>query len=409
MNSPNSDGPGARLATLHVLIRIAEPVLTALSDGQLHTRMPVETGETTRDLAQHTHLEALGRLMAGIAPWLELGPEATEEGRLRERFIDLAVKAIGHAFDPKSSDYMNFSKGIQPLMDLSFLIQGLLRAPRQLWGNLGKDTQAHLIKVLKTTRPVKPHPNNWLLSSAMVEVALWKFTGECRMPPITKAVNEFLGWYMGDGVYGDGPFFHWDYYNSYAIQPMLFEVVRICAERKHPLGRHFPLVLERAGRYAAVQERMISPEATFPVIGRSSCYRFGAFQTLSLMALERQLPWGLDPASVRGALTAVIRRMMEAPGTFDEKGWLQVGVVGQQLTLADPYISTGSLYLCSVGLLHLGLPAGDPFWTDPDQPWTQKRIWSGENVARDHAIDDGEKPGLKKLAKSVLRKLKVRK
>jgi len=37
-------------------------------------------------------------------------------------------------------------------------------------------------------------------------------------------------------------------------------------------------------------------------------------------------------------------------------------------------------------LLHLGLPANDPFWVEPEVPWTQKRIWSGTDVAGDHAL-----------------------
>ena len=81
---------------------------------------------------------------------------------------------------------------------------------------------------------------------------------------------------MGDGTYGDGAEYHWDYYNSYVIQPMLLEVLRVCVEKKNPLGDLRPKVLARARRYALVQERLISPEGTFPVIGRSSAYRFGA-------------------------------------------------------------------------------------------------------------------------------------
>ena len=46
------------------------------------------------------------------------------------------------------------------------------------------------------------------------------------------------------------------------------------------------------------------------------------------------------------------------------RGWLQLGAVGHQPLQAEGYISTGSLYLCAVGLLHLGLPADDPFWTE---------------------------------------------
>jgi len=409
MNTPHSDGANARAEMVRVLTRIAEPVLAALSEGQLKARMPVEVGETHHDRSVCTHLEALGRLTAGIGPWLELGADATVEGKLRERFIDLATRALSNAVDPASADYLNFKQGIQPLMDACYLSLGLLRAPNQLWDRLSAKTKADVITAFKWTRAVKPHRNNWLLSIAVVEAALWKFTGECRMAPINRAVNSILGWYKGDGTYGDGPFFHWDYYNSIVIHPMLFEVVRICAEKRHALGRHYPLVLERARRYAAVQERLISPEATFPVVGRSGCYRFGIFQTLSLMALEHELPAELAPASVRAALTAVIRRMIEAPDTFDANGWLRVGIVGSQPRQAESYISTGSLYLCSAGLLHLGLRPDDPFWSEPDQPWTQKRIWSGQDVPRDKAMDDGEPRGIKTLAKKAVRRLLFRK
>ncbi len=64
---------------------------------------------------------------------------------------------------------------------------------------------------------------------------------------------------------------------------------------------------------------------------------------------------------------------------------LHVGAVGRQPSIRELYISTGSLYLCAAGLLHLGLPANDPFWTAPARPWTQKRIWAGEDVPPDHA------------------------
>jgi hypothetical protein len=94
-----------------------------------------------------------------------------------------------------------------------------------------------------------------------------------------------------------------------------------------------------------------------------------------------QLPERVRPAQVRCALTAVIRRMIEAPGTFDDQGWLRVGFCGHQVPLGETYISTGSLYLCSAGLLPLGLPAMDAFWSDPPARWTSQRLWRA-GVAR---------------------------
>jgi hypothetical protein len=105
------------------------------------------------------------------------------------------------------------------------------------------------------------------------------------------------------------------------------------------------------------------------------------------MSLRRQLPDKISPGQVRSALTAVIKRMIEAPNTFDENGWLKIGFAGHQPGLAEPYISTGSLYLCTTAFLPLGLPPSDEFWTDPASDWTSVRAWKGQDLAADHAIN----------------------
>jgi hypothetical protein len=145
-------------------------------------------------------------------------------------------------------------------------------------------------------------------------------------------------------------------------------------------------VVQRARRYAAIQERLISPEGTFPPIGRSLAYRFGALQLLGQIALRRQLPDGVRPAQVRAAMTAVIRRSIEAPGTFDRDGWLTIGFAGHQPSIGETYISTGSLYLCAAGLLPLGLPPNDEFWAASPEDWTSKKAWGGKDLGTDHAI-----------------------
>jgi hypothetical protein len=92
------------------------------------------------------------------------------------------------------------------------------------------------------------------------------------------------------------------------------------------------------------------------------------------------------PEQVRGALTAVIRRTLGAPGTFDEQGWLRIGLAGHQPSLGEVYISTGSLYLCTAAFLPLGLPAGDRFWSGAAAPWSSVKVWSGADVKADHAL-----------------------
>jgi hypothetical protein len=226
----------------------------------------------------------------------------------------------------------------------------------------------------------------------MIEAGLLKFTGNCEMPPIQKAIDSFLHkWYLGDGIYGDGPVFHWDYYNSYVIQPMFLEVLHELIEANVPdkakYEKEEAIVLTRAKRYAYVLESLISPEGTYPPLGRSLAYRFGAFQLLSQMALMQQLPEGVKPQEVRAALYTVIKRQLSAPGTFDKNGWLQIGMVGHQPAIAQGYISTGSLYLCSEAFLILGLPPENDFWKGPDADWIAKKVWGGDNVSIHHSID----------------------
>jgi hypothetical protein len=147
-------------------------------------------------------------------------------------------------------------------------------------------------------------------------------------------------------------------------------------------------IRRRAQRYAAIQERAIAADGSFPPIGRSLTYRCGAFHLLAEMALRNALPESVSPEQTRCALSAVIHRTLAAPGTFTPEGWLQIGLAGHQPSLGETYISTGSLYLCTAAFLPLGLPASHRFWTGPETPWTAKRIWTGENLPADHAIDD---------------------
>jgi hypothetical protein len=365
--------------------KLADPVLKNLAAGTLKARMPVEqaAGANRQNV---THLEALGRLLAGLAPWIELAADTSAEGRLRSEYADLARRSIARAVDPSSPDFLNFTRERQPLVDAAFLAQAILRAPRSLRGALDPATRQNVIAALESSRVISPGFNNWLLFSATVEAALAALGAKWDRLRVDYALRQHDQWYKGDGVYGDGPSFHWDYYNSFVIHPMLLDVLDACRDETAAWKELSTHVDERARRYAAVLERLIAPDGSFPAIGRSLAYRCGAFQLLASIALRRALPEGVSPPQVRAALTAVIRKTLEAPGTFDADGWLRIGFCGHQPGVGETYISTGSLYLCSVAFLPLGLDATDPFWSAPSQPWTSVRAWSGQAFPIDHAI-----------------------
>ncbi|MEC0268023.1 DUF2264 domain-containing protein [Paenibacillus anseongense] len=373
-----------RSVWVQTMLRIADPVLTALADRKLRATMPVENKK--EEQRQYSHLEAFARTLVGIAPWLETPALDAEEEKLRTHYAQLVRTGLDAATDPESPDFMNFSHGFQPIVDTAFLSHAILRAPNTLWHGLERRVQSNLVQALKATRTRKPGFNNWLLFAAMTETAL-RFMGEdWDQMRVDFALKQHEQWYLGDGMYGDGPHYHADYYNSFVIQPMLVDIIEHVDTHYEDWAVMRKDILARAQRYAAVQERSISPEGTFPVIGRSLAYRFGAFQALAQTALRRELPTGVSPSQVRCALSAIIKRLIEAPGTFDEEGWLTIGLCGHQPELGEPYISTGSLYLCSAVFLPLGLPANDAFWSDADAPWTSQKVWSGQTVAIDKAI-----------------------
>ena len=371
---------------VEALLRIAEPVFSAMTEGRLRARMPVESGGDSTERSNYAHLEAVGRSLAGIGPWLNLSGGNTDEAEKRDRLRRQVMEALKRAVDPADTDRLNFAEGRQSLVDAAFLAQGLLRSWDQVWLTLDASTRDRIIQALRSTRDHKPSFKNWLLFSAMIEAFLCKAGAGWDPMRVDYAVRQHEQWYMGDGAYGDGPEFHWDYYNGFVIQPMLHDVLH-ADERITEMWRPFlDPVAARLRRYAAVQERLISPEGAFPPIGRSLAYRFGAFQALAQAALLESLPEEVTPAATRCAMTAVIRRMLTPTSTFDDNGWLRVGFCGHQPSIGEPYISTGSLYLCLCGLLPLGLPETAQFWADPDADWTAKRIWNGEDAPRDHAL-----------------------
>ena len=360
-----------------LLRRVGEPVLSNLANGTLRQRMPLEQAAGA-DRASVTHLEAFGRLFAGIAPYVETGGDRA--------LADLVRASIARGVDSASPDFFNFTRNSQPLVDAAFLAQGLLRARRTIVDALDAKTRGQLVSALESTRAITPGYNNWLLFSAMVEAGLAALGAKADLLRVDYALRQHDAWYKGDGAYGDGPSFHWDYYNSFVIQPMLVDVHEAFTDGPAAWKALADRVNERAKRYAAIQERLIGPDGTFPPIGRSLAYRCGAFHLLAQSALRRDLPEGVSPAQVRSALTSVIRRTLDAPQTFDDKGWLRIGFCGHQPGIGENYISTGSLYLCSVAFLPLGLPPADPFWAAPAEPTTQQRAWSGQPFPIDHAI-----------------------
>ena len=68
---------------IDILIKITGPVLINMANGTLKENMSVECVNNKR--IKFSYLEAVGRVICGIAPWIELCADDTFEGKLRKK------------------------------------------------------------------------------------------------------------------------------------------------------------------------------------------------------------------------------------------------------------------------------------------------------------------------------------
>ncbi len=398
---------------LSTMIRIADPVLSNAALGTLKINMPfTEINENSIKRREFMYLEAFARTLCGMASWLELSGEDEIENKLKIKYNSYAIKGLENITDPLNSDYINFQSGSQNLVDAAYLAQGLLRAPNMIWGKLKNDTKKRIIVAFESTRRYKPSNTNWLLFASIIEVALLKFSGKCNFKRMNKGISLFIKkYYVGDGLYGDGINFHMDYYNSYVIHPMLTDALLNLSENARKYQKWLLLHQKRQSRLCQILERLIAPDGTYPIFGRTISCRFGAFHSLAQSVYLNSLPDNLIYVQVKNALTSVLKKHLTSKSLFDANGWLTIGLYGQQISLAENYISDGSPYHCMNFFLPLGLASTHPFWLKDDAiNWSNKAIWAGSDYCLDHAYDEQrllKLNYLKKVLLIIIKKVKI--
>lgn len=369
--------------------KMAQPVLENMAQGKLQQNMLTEFSPSFDNRNRKVvYMETFGRLMAGIAPWLALPDDATAESKQRKQLREWALASYRNAVDPISPDYLCWGVSGQNLVDAAYIAESFLRAYDTLWQPLDTLTKQRYFKEFQKLRRIDPPYTNWLLFSSVIESFLAKAGGGYDEFRVNMACRKVEEWYVGDGWYADGPVFAFDYYSSYVFHAMYLETLQAMIDAKMntriDYSKYHERALKRAQKYAIILERFISPEGTFPVIGRSTPYRLAAMQPLALLAWYQKMPKELTNGQVRAALTQVMHRMFDHQQNYNQKGFLTIGFCGSQPETADWYTNNGSLYMTSLAFMPLGLPANHPFWTDAPQPWTQVKAWNGRPFPKDH-------------------------
>ena len=373
--------------------KMARPVLENMAHGKLQQNMLTEFSPSFDNRNRKVvFMETFGRLMAGIAPWLALPDDGSDEAKQRKQLRDWALASYRNAVDPSSPDYLCWGVSDQNLVDAAYIAESFLRAYDTLWQPLDTLTKRRYFQEFQRLRRIDPPYTNWLLFASTIESFLAKAGGGCDNFRVNMACRKVEEWYVGDGWYADGPVFAFDYYSSYVFHAMYLETLQAMIDAKVntriDYNKYFDRALKRAQKYAIILERFISPEGTFPVIGRSTPYRLAAMQPLALLAWYQKMPKELSNGQVRAALTQVIHRMFDHQNNYNQKGFLTIGFCGSQPETADWYTNNGSLYMTSLSFMPLGLPANHPFWTDAPQPWTQVKAWNGKPFPKDHRWGD---------------------
>lgn len=373
--------------------KMARPVLENMAHGKLQQNMLTEFSPSFDNRNRKVvFMETFGRLMAGIAPWLALPDDGSDEVKQRKQLRDWALASYRNAVDPSSPDYLCWGVSDQNLVDAAYIAESFLRAYDALWQPLDTLTKRRYFQEFQRLRRIDPPYTNWLLFASTIESFLAKAGGGCDNFRVNMACRKVEEWYVGDGWYADGPVFAFDYYSSYVFHAMYLETLQAMIDAKVntriDYNKYFDRALKRAQKYAIILERFISPEGTFPVIGRSTPYRLAAMQPLALLAWYQKMPKELSNGQVRAALTQVMHRMFDHQNNYNQKGFLTIGFCGSQPETADWYTNNGSLYMTSLSFMPLGLPANHPFWTDAPQPWTQVKAWNGKPFPKDHRWGD---------------------
>lgn len=354
------------------LLKVVKPVLEDYSKGQLKERFK---GLVEDDNMDNAVVEAVSRSLMGVSTWLELDEYSSNKEEMNNIVTKVLIN-IGNGVEN-----FNFIDHKQKLVEAGHISYALKMAPNSMMGSLTIEQQAKLMIKIGESRSITPHLNNWLLFAAMRESMFHKYEYDYDRFMIENTALALNDWYIGDGVFKDGIYFANDYYNSLVIQPFAYELMN-----EEMFKRSFKHDLEKIlKRYTVHQERSINSNGEYILHGRSLAYRFGVFHHLAKMSYENLIDDSLTRSGIKNALSEVLFLSFEQYSIFDENGTLTKGITCEQSSVVENYISVGSLYMCSVIFIALGIVESDEFWQGNNM-WTSKKIVKGLEANLDKKI-----------------------
>jgi len=317
-------------------------------------------------------LECFARIFAGISPWL-----AT---RLEGDYVTKILKMFDKLFAQEDI----FTKE-QSIVECAYICYGFLITKNVLWKQLPENTKLQFINIIRNVRKLIADYHtrcNWYLFHGMIETFLKSIDESYDDVFISSMLETIELWYCGDGFYKDGERgFSMDYYNSYVIHPFYIEILKVC--NPSIVDKAF----ERCIKYTEFLERIVNPDGSYPPLGRSITYRFGAFHALAYSIYNERISSQHTYPQLKRLLTKVLKRII-THSIFNTYGFLELGFTGSHPEITDWYSNWGSCYLTTLGFLPLGLGKSHHFWEDTNiNYYTQELAWKYNMPIKKHVLE----------------------
>jgi len=308
-------------------------------------------------------LASLAAVLHGLSPWFEHGREsaASELARLARTRL-AAIFADSEAPARRAR-----------LASGAMLAAALQRAPSALWTGLPTETRHAAGRWFAALAAAPCRSDDDRLFAAVLAVAL-RDLGLGPSPGGPGAIYAGLRCPQNWADWrGPGERWHWMQERALPAELLLLEALESVAAREPTWQSYRDRLRDRLAHQAALEERLVAPDGTYPLLGWAENHRCGAFQSLAAAAWRGLLPASVRPAQARTALSAVLHRTLNEPAAFAPDGSLLPWPVFAPGSAAPS--EAGARYLCCAALLPLGLSALDPFWMGSAQHVTWHRSW----------------------------------
>lgn len=386
---------------LNILLKSVTPVIDGFVNKNIKSTFPIHfSTHLSKDDPRKNHkeivfIELFSRTLLTTS-FLFQNQEFINKYHLNDLFEKMKnMIVIGF------SGYLEFnhpSIDHQIMVEMANIAYAFIKTPF-LWNSLHKTLQNQILHIMYySITQFKPHINNWLLFEAIIEIFLYK---NQKIKVLNKTLFNLRiieSYYIGDGWYKDGSHFHMDFYNSYVILPFLITIYKeLYIFNYQNQGSLYANLYNKSilkiQRQSEFLERLIGPNGSFPIFGRSAVYRTAIFHALVACVCVNALPHTLSYGQVRNGLNAVIENIFnnEKIKIVDENGFLTFGFSGYQPEMADEYSNSGSIYFTLLIFMPLGLDENHIFWKSGtgsmEDEWSQKKLYSGKSINRDKAIN----------------------